>query len=289
MSRTPTMTVRQALQIAQNSETDELDPQILQILETFLRQLWGRIQSLPETYIMDELEFAVFNHSRARSEFQNETARKALLSRQSSPPLTTDPDCTLYDGYFYVTARNYTWQLQCSNTYDGVILAQTTDTTDLGSCIEECVNYNRQNGAGACLAVTFNGAYATADTVCTQFSEVTSVGIASEEGGVENSALLILGPDGEIFATPEPEPSFSGEPTQPPTVDPVPTSTTANREHIICYFHHHDYIYRYSLRHVMRCGKCPMPTEHDPFILDNGPGYICEQPSNYKRNFYQHQ
>ncbi|EXJ70615.1 uncharacterized protein A1O5_06686, partial [Cladophialophora psammophila CBS 110553] len=146
--------------------------------------------------------------------------------RQSSPPLTTDPDCTVYDGYFYVTPRNYTWQLQCSNTYDGVILAQTTDTTDLGSCIEECVNYNRLNTPGACLAVTFNGAYATADTVCTQFSDVTSVGIASEEGGFENSALLILGPNGEIFATPQPEPSFSGAPSQPPTADPVPTSTT---------------------------------------------------------------
>ncbi|KIW90339.1 uncharacterized protein Z519_08983 [Cladophialophora bantiana CBS 173.52] len=149
-----------------------------------------------------------------------------LVSRQSSPPFTTDPDCTLYDGYFYVTPRNYTWQLQCSNTYDGVILAQTTDITDLVSCIEECVNYNRLNTPGACLAVTFNGAYATADTVCTQFSDVTSVGIASEEGGFENSALLILGPNSEIFATPQPEPSFSGAPSQPPTADPVPPSTT---------------------------------------------------------------
>jgi hypothetical protein len=27
---------------------------------------------------MDDLDFAVFNHSRARAEFQNETARKAV-------------------------------------------------------------------------------------------------------------------------------------------------------------------------------------------------------------------
>ncbi|OQV02887.1 hypothetical protein CLAIMM_08006 [Cladophialophora immunda] len=222
-------------------------------------------------------------HAPAKRDHAQGTAVK-LLSRQSSPPLTTDPDCTLYDGYFYVTARNYTWQLQCSNTYDGVILAQTTDTTDLGSCIEECVNYNRQNGAGACLAVTFNGAYATADTVCTQFSEVTSVGIASEEGGVENSALLILGPDGEIFATPEPEPSFSGEPTQPPTVDPVPTSTTASSGVItttstLLLTSNSQTV---STSYVIFT-TTTTSTEHDPFILDNGPGYICEQPSNYKR------
>ncbi|OAP59546.1 hypothetical protein AYL99_06844 [Fonsecaea erecta] len=106
-----------------------------------------------------------------------------LHSRQSSPPITTDPDCTQYDGYFYVTPRNYTWQLQCASTYDGTIIAQTTDATDLGSCIEECVNYNHQNTPGSCLAVTFNGAYDTADTVCTQFSDVAAVNIASEEGG----------------------------------------------------------------------------------------------------------
>ncbi|KIX97037.1 uncharacterized protein Z520_07151 [Fonsecaea multimorphosa CBS 102226] len=138
------------------------------------------------------------------------TDSQKLVSRQSSAPITTDPDCTLYDGYFYLTPQNYTWQLQCANTYDGAIIAQTTDTTDLGSCIEECINYNRQNTPGACLAVTFNGAYDTADTVCTQFGEVDSVGIASEEGAHQ----------------PEPEPSFSGEPTQGPTVVPVPTSTT---------------------------------------------------------------
>ncbi|EXJ70616.1 uncharacterized protein A1O5_06687 [Cladophialophora psammophila CBS 110553] len=78
MSRTLEVTVRQALQIAQNSQTGVIDPQILQILENYLSRTWSRIQAEPDTYIMDGLEFAVFNHFRARSEFQNETARKAV-------------------------------------------------------------------------------------------------------------------------------------------------------------------------------------------------------------------
>lgn len=106
-----------------------------------------------------------------------------LVARQSPPPITTDPDCNLYDGYFYVTPRNYTWQLQCANSYGGNMIVQTTDTTDLGSCISECVNYNRANTPGACVAVTFSGSFSTADTACTQFSSVTDVFLASEEGG----------------------------------------------------------------------------------------------------------
>lgn len=78
MSRTIEVTVRQALQIAQNSSSGQIDQQFVQILENYLRQTWARIRASPETYVMSELEFAVFNHFRARAEFQNETARKAV-------------------------------------------------------------------------------------------------------------------------------------------------------------------------------------------------------------------
>ncbi len=87
------------------------------------------------------------------------------------------------DGDPQVTSRNYTWQFQCSNSYDGTIVAQTTDTTDLSSCINECVNYNRANTPGACVAVTFSGSYSTYDSVCTQYSSVDAAYLASEEGG----------------------------------------------------------------------------------------------------------
>jgi len=78
MSRTDGVTVRQALQIAQNSTTEQLEPRIVQLLEEHLRQTWGRIEAHPKTYVMDALEFAVFNRYRARAQFQNETARKAV-------------------------------------------------------------------------------------------------------------------------------------------------------------------------------------------------------------------
>ncbi|EXJ85395.1 hypothetical protein A1O1_05759 [Capronia coronata CBS 617.96] len=78
MSRTVEMTVRQALHIAQNSPTGRIDPQVLRILERALSQIWRNIQAQPNTYVMNDLEFAVFNHYRARSEYQNETARKAV-------------------------------------------------------------------------------------------------------------------------------------------------------------------------------------------------------------------
>lgn len=78
MSRTIEATVRQALQVAQNSETGQIDPRIVQILESYLTQVWRRIQDKPDSYVMTELEFAVFNYFRARSELQNETARKAV-------------------------------------------------------------------------------------------------------------------------------------------------------------------------------------------------------------------
>ncbi|EXJ79592.1 hypothetical protein A1O3_07871 [Capronia epimyces CBS 606.96] len=78
MSRTVELTVRQALNIAQNSPSGQIDPQILRLLESSLAQIWRNIQAQPNTYVMNDLEFAVFNHFRARSDFQNETARKAV-------------------------------------------------------------------------------------------------------------------------------------------------------------------------------------------------------------------
>jgi hypothetical protein len=78
MSKTVHITVRQALQIAQNTVSGQVDPQVLQILDENLAQIWSRIRAHPDTYIMSGSEFAVFNYFRARSELQNETARKAV-------------------------------------------------------------------------------------------------------------------------------------------------------------------------------------------------------------------
>ena len=78
MSRSLQTRVREALQIAQNSTTGLIDYGSAQSLENYLRETWGRVLAHPNTYIMTELEFAVFNHFRARAEYQNETARKAV-------------------------------------------------------------------------------------------------------------------------------------------------------------------------------------------------------------------
>ena len=78
MPRSNQARVRQALQIAQNSTTGQIDQQSVQTLESFLRETWTRIQAQPTSYVMTELEFAVFNHFRARATYQNETARRAV-------------------------------------------------------------------------------------------------------------------------------------------------------------------------------------------------------------------
>jgi len=85
MSRTVEVTLRQALQIAQNSQTDQVDPRILEILEQALARIWSNIQAQPNTYLMTELEFAIFNRYRARPELQNETARKAVSRYWNNP------------------------------------------------------------------------------------------------------------------------------------------------------------------------------------------------------------
>ena len=78
MSRTVQLSLRNAIHIAQNSQTEQLDPRITQILEEALAKIWRNVQAQPNSYIMSELEFSVFNRYRARAEFQNETARKAV-------------------------------------------------------------------------------------------------------------------------------------------------------------------------------------------------------------------
>ena len=78
MSRTIAITLRQAINIAHNSQTERLDPQVARILEEALQRIWRSIQDQPNSYVMTELEFSVFNRYRSRPEFQNEVARKAV-------------------------------------------------------------------------------------------------------------------------------------------------------------------------------------------------------------------
>ncbi|KIW44531.1 uncharacterized protein PV06_02992 [Exophiala oligosperma] len=96
MSRTIKITTRQAIQIAQNSENGSIDPIILHLLELALCRIWQNIQSEPDSYVMTQVEFAVFNYHRALPELQNETAREAISRYWDSHHLILD--ATLCNG-----------------------------------------------------------------------------------------------------------------------------------------------------------------------------------------------
>jgi hypothetical protein len=69
-------TIQRALDIVRNSE-DYVDPSVHNYLERVLQQVWARIQQAPDTYVLNQDEFALFNYYRAR--FQgSEVARRAV-------------------------------------------------------------------------------------------------------------------------------------------------------------------------------------------------------------------
>lgn len=78
MSRTSRSDVRAAVDKAHQSETERLDPDTEQTLQQELERVWGKIQTKPNSYTMDKLEFCVFNRYRSERRFQNETARQAI-------------------------------------------------------------------------------------------------------------------------------------------------------------------------------------------------------------------
>ena len=78
MSRNSKSEVRNALQRAQESESDTLDAATEATLTEELDRIWARIQAQPTSYTMNQTEFGVFNRYRAQSRFQNETARSAV-------------------------------------------------------------------------------------------------------------------------------------------------------------------------------------------------------------------
>jgi hypothetical protein len=130
-------------------------------------------------------------------------------ARQAAPITTTSTDCPNNDGLFYSTSHNYTYQIQCATTYTG---EQITTQTALGftACIAQCASYNHDNSSSTsfCVGVNFNAETDGSEGDCTLFDEVSPVpNQASEEGSIEDAALLIYGPTGQVFATPEMQPS----------------------------------------------------------------------------------
>ncbi|KAI1344690.1 hypothetical protein F5Y15DRAFT_421850 [Xylariaceae sp. FL0016] len=71
--------IAQALEIARESPDGAKDPTISGILESYLSQIWTRIQAHPNSYIMTQDEFAVFNFFQHR--FQGNKMAMAARSR----------------------------------------------------------------------------------------------------------------------------------------------------------------------------------------------------------------
>lgn len=59
-------TIRQALQTARDSEEGTLDQDVANTLSYAISTIWRKIQAQPNTYVMTELEFSVFNYFQDR-------------------------------------------------------------------------------------------------------------------------------------------------------------------------------------------------------------------------------
>ena len=78
------------------------------------------------------------------------------------------------------------------------------------ACILQCASYNHDNSSSSsfCVGVNFEAATDDGDGDCVLFDEVSPTpDQASQEGSVADAALLIYGPTGQVFATPEQQPS----------------------------------------------------------------------------------
>ena len=71
-----TLTYQRAIDIARSTE-GELDHSVKAYLEVALQDIWNRINSQPDTYVMSKDEFAVFNFYAKRFNGE-EIARRAI-------------------------------------------------------------------------------------------------------------------------------------------------------------------------------------------------------------------
>lgn len=71
------LTAKRALEIARNGEDRALDPAVSAVLERAIGEIWQRIQTHPNTYVLSKDEFAVFNYFRSRFH-SSEVARRAV-------------------------------------------------------------------------------------------------------------------------------------------------------------------------------------------------------------------
>jgi hypothetical protein len=74
--------IQRALDIARNTEGD-LDHSVEKYLEEQLADVWNRLESRPNTYVLSKDEFAIFNYFVGRYQ-DSEVAEKAIARFWSS-------------------------------------------------------------------------------------------------------------------------------------------------------------------------------------------------------------
>ena len=76
MTRAPS--VEQALRMIQDNPNGTNNTQARDVLQKELARIWRNIQDNPNSYVMDNLEFAVFNCHRNSPEYTNQVGQRAV-------------------------------------------------------------------------------------------------------------------------------------------------------------------------------------------------------------------
>ena len=76
--------ILRALQSARNAEDGSITPEVAAILENAIRAIWQRVLSQPDTYILTQEEFTVFNYFQDRFR-GNVIAQRARARYWDSP------------------------------------------------------------------------------------------------------------------------------------------------------------------------------------------------------------
>jgi hypothetical protein len=73
-----TPTVEQALRLVQDNPNGSTNTQAKAVLSKEVTRIWRNIQAQPNSYVMDNLEFAVFNCYRNNPDYVNATGQQAV-------------------------------------------------------------------------------------------------------------------------------------------------------------------------------------------------------------------
>ena len=68
------------LQLVRNAEASQVPQSAIVALETALGQLWARLRAHPDTYLMNDDEFALFNFYRSR----NKSEQDAIIDKNAT-------------------------------------------------------------------------------------------------------------------------------------------------------------------------------------------------------------